>query len=126
MSSSKKAIIIAAGLGIGVALGVSVFVLWWDGILYDYITPRGKVVIWSYGFHHPEALTRKGTTIVWENLDPVAHKIHSGSPSNPNDTFVSGLLNQNERFEHMFKEAGTYEYYCVPHPLMKARIIVTP
>ena len=124
MSPSKKAIIVAAGMGI--AFGLALFGLWWSGILYDYITPQGRVVIWSYGFHPPEAIVKKGTSIVWENLDPVPHKIRSGSPSNSNDIFVSGLLNQNDRFEHTFNEVGTFEYYCVPHPLMKAKIIVAP
>ena len=124
MSPSKKAVIVTAGIGI--ALGLTLVVLWWNGILYDYITPQGKVVIWSYGFHPPEVVVKKGTTIVWENIDPVPHKIRSGSPSNPNDIFVSELLYQNDRFEHTFDETGTYEYYCVPHPLMKAKITLIP
>lgn len=120
--NSRGIITFAIG-GLAIA-GAFVIVIWWNGILYDWITPPGKVVIWSYGFHSPEITVKKGSTVVWENLDPVPHNVRSGTPEYPADIFVSGLLYDRDKFQHAFNDVGRYEYYCVPHPLMRARITV--
>jgi len=120
----KKTLEITAG--ICVAAGLMLVALWWNGILYDWITPPNNIVSWSYAFHPPEITVKKGSTVIWQNLDPVPHKIQSGKPENSTKTFESGLMYEHDKFQHVFDEAGTYEYYCVPHPLMKARIVVLP
>lgn len=124
MTNAKKTLAIPA-----VIVGAATFILlalWWNGILYDWITPANNVVIWSYGFHPPEITLKRGSTVIWENLDPVPHKIQSGTSNSPTKIFESGMMYEHDRFEHTFNEEGTYEYYCVPHPLMRARIIVLP
>ncbi len=62
-----------------------------------------------------------GTTVKWMNKDSVAHTVTSDSGK-----FESGLLNNGQTWEYTFKEAGTYEYHCTPHPSMKGTIIVKP
>jgi len=113
-------------LGICAAAGLLLVALWWNGVLYDWITPPNNIVIWSYGFHPPDIAVKKGSTVIWENLDPVPHKIQSGKPENSTKIFESGLMYERDKFQHTLSEVGTYEYYCVPHPLMRAKIIVIP
>ena len=34
------------------------------------------------------------------------------------------LLNPDESFSYTFTEAGEFDYYCLPHPFMAAKVIV--
>lgn len=57
-----------------------------------------------------------GTTVLWRNVDSVAHT----STANPvlvdeGQQWDSGLLDGGDTFEHTFDEPGTYPYYCIPH-----------
>ena len=120
----KKTLELSAG--ICVTAGLLLVAFWWNGILYDWIAPPNNVIVWSYGFHPPEITVKRGSTVIWQNLDPVPHKIQSGRPENSTKIFESGLMYEHDKFEQTFGEVGTYEYYCVPHLLMKAKIIVVP
>jgi len=77
----------------------------------------------------PDSLTIKvGTTITWINEDNYMHTVTSGaSPSDRTDLFDSGNLNKGETFSYTFDEAGTIDYFCIPHYSlgMIGKIIVT-
>ncbi len=61
-----------------------------------------------------------GTTVTWTNDDPdMVHSVTDVASS-----FDSGLLATGETFSHTFDQAGTFEYYCTPHPWMRARVEV--
>lgn len=60
-----------------------------------------------------------GTTVVWSNTDPLAHTVTAVDKS-----FNSGLVDPGKTFRHTFTKAGTYTYYCMPHPFMKGVIVV--
>ena len=60
-----------------------------------------------------------GTTVTWTNRDSVPHTATSRDGS-----FDTGLLAQGVSGAVTFDEVGVYEYYCIPHPTMKARIEV--
>lgn len=69
--------------------------------------------------YSPNTLEVKiGTTVTWTNEDYVPHTITKDG------VFDSGLLDQGESWSYAFDEAGTYEYYCIPHPWMKGKVIV--
>ena len=78
---------------------------------------------------NPAALTVKaGTTVTWVNEDSYIHTVTSGtSPSDRSGLFDSGNLNGGDTFSFTFSEAGTYDYFCVPHYSlgMIGKIIVT-
>lgn len=61
-----------------------------------------------------------GTTVTWTNDDPsVVHSVTAVDGS-----FDSGLLATGESFSYTFDQPGDFEYYCLPHPWMRARISV--
>lgn len=49
----------------------------------------------------------------------------SEAPTPAPDGFDSGLLKKDERWSHTFEGAGTYAYFCRPHPYMHGTIRVT-
>ncbi|MDX2378608.1 MAG: plastocyanin/azurin family copper-binding protein [Acidimicrobiia bacterium] len=70
-----------------------------------------------------------GTTVTWTNEDTVIHTATSGSSNGsvgtPDGVFDSGDILPGDSFAFTFEEAGTFDYYCTPHPWMKAQVEVT-
>lgn len=60
-----------------------------------------------------------GATVVWTNKDDVPHTVTKDG------MFDSGMLAQGDSWSYTFTEPGTYEYYCIPHPWMKGKVIVS-
>lgn len=77
----------------------------------------------------PEILKIKvGDKVKWINGSSGIHTITSGSvdgftPS-PSGVFDSGIMNQDEPYEIIFKEKGTHDYYCMLHVWENGKIIV--
>ncbi|GJM38245.1 MAG: hypothetical protein DHS20C19_16120 [Acidimicrobiales bacterium] len=69
-----------------------------------------------------------GTIVTWRNEDSVVHTVTSGrsdgSVGTPDGLFDSGNIERPNTFTVTFSEPGEYDYYCVPHPWMKGRVIV--
>jgi nitrite reductase (NO-forming) len=63
-----------------------------------------------------------GTTVTWTNNDP--GQMHT--VTDVNGAFDSGFLEEGHSFSYTFEEAGEFEYYCLPHPWMRAMVIVEP
>jgi nitrite reductase (NO-forming) len=67
-----------------------------------------------------ELMIPVGTTVTWTNDDPgMVHSVTAADGS-----FDSGLLATGETFSHTFDSPGEFEYYCTPHPWMRARVSV--
>jgi len=60
-----------------------------------------------------------GTTVEWTNNDPMPHSVTA-----VNRSFNSGLINPGRTYRHTFTTAGTYNYFCMPHPFMKGVVVV--
>jgi plastocyanin len=84
---------------------------------------ENEVAIKDFAFS-PQTLTvKKGTTLTWTNQDTAKHTV---TPDQPGDILKgSELLGQGETYRVTFTEAGTYTYFCEPHPYMKGTIEVT-
>jgi plastocyanin len=81
---------------------------------------RYEVEIEDFSYN-PQTLTVKvGDMVTWKNRDSVGHTV----TSDDGITLDSELLNRDEEFSYVFSEAGTYSYYCAPHPRMKGTIVV--
>jgi plastocyanin len=80
--------------------------------------------------YDPEEITvAKGTTIVWTNNDAVIHTVTSGNIDAPDagELFDSGNMRSNAvwSLDTSKLEAGEYEYFCVFHPFMIGKFIVS-
>ena len=62
-----------------------------------------------------------GTTVTWANDDNQLHTVTAADGS-----FDSGFLEPGASFSHTFTDAGDFEYFCLPHPWMRARVVVEP
>jgi plastocyanin len=60
-----------------------------------------------------------GTTVTWTNEDSMVHTV-----TDAGGTFDSGLLQGGDRWSYTFATAGEFEYFCGPHPWMRAKVIV--
>lgn len=61
-----------------------------------------------------------GTTVTWTNNDP--GQMHT--VTDVNGTFDSGFLETGGSWSYTFEEPGEFEYFCQPHPWMRAKIVV--
>jgi nitrite reductase (NO-forming) len=62
-----------------------------------------------------------GTTITWVNEDP--GQMHT--VTEVNGAFDSGFFATGDSWSYTFGEVGEFEYYCIPHPWMRGKVIVT-
>jgi len=61
-----------------------------------------------------------GTTVTWTNDDP--GQMHT--VTDVSGAFDSGFLQAGDSWSFTFTDVGEYEYYCLPHPWMRAKVIV--
>jgi plastocyanin len=80
-----------------------------------------KVVIDNFTFRPATLTVPAGTAVTWVNHDDVPHTVTS--PARPR-LLDSPTLDTDESFTHVFKDPGTYDYYCTVHPRMTGQVIV--
>lgn len=86
-------------------------------------TPAGATVrtaMKNTTFIRPRIQITVGTTVEWKNNDPLIHTVTAVDKS-----FDSGLIRPGRTYSHTFTKAGTYNIVCLPHPFMKAVVVVT-
>lgn len=65
---------------------------------------------------------KAGTAVTWTNDDPgMMHTVTS-----VDGLFDSGFLHEGDTWSYTFDEPGEFEYFCAPHPWMRAKIVVEP
>lgn len=79
-----------------------------------------EVRIVNYGFDAGNLRIPVGTTVSWNNLDPVGH-----TATADDGAFASPVIGRGDEWTFTFNEPGLYSYFCVPHPEMKAQVEVT-
>ena len=80
-----------------------------------------QVKIANFTFDPPTLTVNAGTTVTWVNADDIPHLV-----SEKDGKFRSSALDTNDKFSQTFSTAGTVEYFCVIHPHMTGKIVVTP
>ena len=70
------------------------------------------------------AYVQQGHVVVWTNEDSFAHTVTSSE--DVGETFDSGLFNEGETYQldTSTLELGEYEYYCIVHPWMVAKLVI--
>lgn len=61
-----------------------------------------------------------GTKVTWVNDDQIPHTV-----AETRKVFRSGALDTNDSFSWLFDKPGEFEYFCVLHPQMTGKIVVT-
>jgi amicyanin len=79
----------------------------------------GSVTIADFSFTPATITVNAGDTVTWNNNGPTPH-----SATSTNGAFDTGILRKGQSGSHTFDEAGTYSYFCTPHPYMKATVVV--
>ena len=78
-----------------------------------------KVEIKGMAFSPAKLTVAVGDTVVFTNLDGAPHT------GTANDTsFDTGTLNKGESGTITLTTAGTLDYFCAVHPMMKGQLIV--
>ena len=75
--------------------------------------------IQGYAFSPSSITINVGDTIVWTNYDSASHTVTSND-----GTFDSGSITNGNTFSFTFTSAGTFDYYCAPHPGMTGSVTV--
>lgn len=71
------------------------------------------VSISNFAFNGSSIQVKKGTTVVWTNVDGAAHTVTSDSGA-----FTSASLQRDGSFSYTFTNTGTFPYHCALHPSM--------
>ncbi|MDD1703489.1 MAG: cupredoxin domain-containing protein [Methanoregula sp.] len=86
---------------------------------------RATTILIGSASVNPQILTvQKGVPVTWLNMDSGLHIITSdnGVP----ESFLSGPISLNERYQYTFTIPGTYTYHCADNAVIKGTIIVKP
>lgn len=78
-------------------------------------------------FRFPDTTKVKaGTKVVWKNRDEILHTVSSVVDESGDEMpFIDGDLDgAGAKYTVTFTEAGTYDYFCMIHPVMQGRIVV--
>ena len=78
-----------------------------------------SISISNFAFSPKTIKVKKGTKVTWTNQDTVKHNAVADDGS-----FETDLMAKGESESETFEKAGTFTYHCLPHPNMKATIIV--
>ena len=79
-----------------------------------------NIDIKSFAFQTPGLTINIGDSVTWTNMDSVAHTVTSDSGSELDSEYLS----KGEGYSHTFTQTGIFNYHCIPHPYMKAKIVV--
>jgi LPXTG-motif cell wall-anchored protein len=79
----------------------------------------GGVTIADFSFAPATITIDQGDTVTWTNNGPTPHSATANGGS-----FDTGILKAGQSASHTFSQAGTYSYFCQPHPFMKAAVVV--
>ena len=66
--------------------------------------------------------------ILWENLDNTAHTVtpaHRHEDSYSGEFGSDGVVLAGESYEFLFTESAEIEYFCIPHPWMTGKLVIT-
>jgi plastocyanin len=70
-------------------------------------------------YEPPQLTVPAGTAVRFVNLDADIHTV-----SQRGGGFESGLMFNRDAWTYVFNDPGTYDYFCLPHPLMVGTVTV--
>ncbi len=88
------------------------------GVVARRATARVRIV--DFSFRPRRIEVDRGTRVRWVNRGSAPHTTTSTS-----GLWDSGSMSTGDRFNRVFRKAGTYRFRCSIHPGMKGRVVVT-
>lgn len=79
-----------------------------------------NVAINNFAFSPAYLSIKAGDTVIWTNKDSAPHTVTSDAGSE----LGSSTLSTGNTYSHTFNTAGTFNYHCSIHTMMKAKIVV--
>ncbi|WP_293049106.1 cupredoxin family copper-binding protein [Mycobacterium sp.] len=79
-----------------------------------------QVAIDGFAFAPVTLTVPAGTTVTWTNRDEEPHTVAASDGS-----FHSPGMGTGAIFAHIFSTAGTFDYVCSIHPMMRGTVVVT-
>jgi plastocyanin len=79
-----------------------------------------QVTIDGFAFAPATLTVSAGTSVTWTNRDEEPHTVVAGDGS-----FHSPGMGTGATFSHTFSTAGTFDYVCSIHPMMRGTVVVT-
>ena len=79
----------------------------------------GSVAIADFSFAPATITINQGDTVTWTNNGPTPH-----SATADNGSFDTGIFPAGQSRTHTFNEAGSFQYFCTPHPDMRGTVVV--
>ncbi len=79
----------------------------------------GSVAIADFSFAPATITINQGDTVTWTNNGPTPH-----SATADNGSFDTGIFPAGQSRTHTFNEAGSFSYFCTPHPNMRGTVVV--
>ena len=79
----------------------------------------GSVTIVDFSFSPGTITINQGETVTWNNSGPTPH-----SATASNGSFDTGIFSAGQSRSHTFTEAGSFSYFCTPHPNMRGAVVV--
>ena len=79
----------------------------------------GSVAIADFSFAPTTITINQGDTVTWTNNGPTPH-----SATADNGSFDTGIFPAGQSRTQTFNEAGSFSYFCTPHPQMRGTVVV--
>ncbi|UXA08032.1 cupredoxin family copper-binding protein [Mycobacterium sp. SMC-2] len=79
-----------------------------------------RIDIDGFAFAPATLTVAAGTTVTWTNRDEEPHTVAASDGS-----FRSPGMGTGATFTHTFTDAGTFDYVCSIHPMMRGTVVVT-
>ncbi len=79
-----------------------------------------SVNIKNFSFDSSTLNVKIGTKVTWVNNDNVSHTVTSDF----GNLLSSGTLSPGQSFSFTFNNAGSINYHCAIHPMMKGSVVV--
>ncbi|MFJ4192790.1 cupredoxin family copper-binding protein [Pseudomonas sp. NPDC089534] len=79
-----------------------------------------KIDIKEFMFGPKDLTVAVGTKVTWVNDDQIPHTV-----AETHKAFRSGALDTDDTFSWVFETPGEFDYFCVLHPQMIGKIVVT-
>jgi plastocyanin len=86
------------------------------------VMATNSVKIKNFAYSPQKIKVKKGTTVVWENQDIAPHTVTKTDKSKSGPD--SENFGKGGKYSYTFTETGQFEYFCKPHPYMKATVEV--